>query len=108
MLIVAQDHWNFDVRGFNPGGNHGSFFRISTHSVFMVAGGQNTNIPRALEIDKPYDSLSFVPTLLALTGDLRDDNEPVPVLRERGFTRFPGRVVQEMVPARPETGSQQK
>ena len=32
MLIVAQDHWNFDVRGFNPGGNHGSFFRISTHS----------------------------------------------------------------------------
>ena len=99
MLIVAQDHWNFDVRGFNPGGNHGSFFRISTHSVFMVAGGQNTNIPRALEIDKPYDSLSFVPTLLALTGDLRDDNEPVPTLRERGFSRFPGRVVQELIPA---------
>jgi hypothetical protein len=22
MLIVANDHWNFDVRGFNPGGNH--------------------------------------------------------------------------------------
>ena len=98
MLIVAQDHWNFDVRGFNPGGNHGSFFRISTHSVFMVAGGQNTNIPRALEIDKPYDSLSFVPTLLALTGDLRDDNEPVSTLRERGFSRFPGRVVQELLP----------
>jgi hypothetical protein len=98
MLIVAQDHWNFDVRGFNPGGNHGSFFRISTHSVFMVAGGQNTNIPRALDIDKPYDSLSFVPTLLALTGDLRDDNEPVPTLRERGFSRFPGRVVTELMP----------
>lgn len=98
MLIVAHDHWNFDVRGFNPGGNHGSFFRISTHSVFMVAGGQNTNIPRALDIDKPYDSLSFVPTLLALTGDLRDDNEPAPTLRERGFSRFPGRVVQELLP----------
>jgi hypothetical protein len=56
MLIVAQDHWNFDVRGFNPGGNHGAFFRISTHSVFMVAGGQNTNIPRALDISQPYDS----------------------------------------------------
>jgi len=105
MLIVAQDHWNFDVRGFNPGGNHGSFFRISTHSVFMVAGGQNTNIPRALDIDKPYDSLSFVPTLLALTGDLRDDNEPVPTLRERGFNRFPGRIVRELMPARP-SGSQ--
>ena len=90
MLIVAQNHWNFDVRGFNPGGNHGSFFRISTHSVFMVAGGQNTNVPRAFEIEKPYDSLSFVPTLLSLTGDLRDDNEPVPALWERGFSRFPG------------------
>ena len=105
MLIVAQDHWNFDVRGFNPGGNHGSFFRISTHSVFMVAGGQNTNIPRALDIDRPYDSLSFVPTLLALTGDLRDDNEPNQTLRERGFSRFPGRVVQELLTPR-QSGSQ--
>ena len=105
MLIVANDHWNFDVRGFNPGGNHGSFFRISTHSVFMVAGGQNTNIPRALDITKPYDSLSFVPTLLALTGELRDDNNPVPTLRDRGFTRFPGPVVKELL-APGQTGSQ--
>ena len=45
MLIVANNHWNFDVRGFNPGGNHGSFFRISTHSVFMLAGGLKTNLP---------------------------------------------------------------
>jgi hypothetical protein len=97
MLIVANNHWNFDVRGFNPGGNHGSFFRISTHSVFMLAGGQKTNIPRAFEITKPYDSLSFVPTLLALTGNLRDDNNPVPKLKERGFTRFPGRVVTELL-----------
>ena len=43
MLIVANDHWNFDVRGFNPGGNHGSFFRMSTHSTFMVAGGSKTS-----------------------------------------------------------------
>jgi hypothetical protein len=100
MLIVAQDHWNFDVRGFNPGGNHGSFFRISTHSVFMVAGGEKTEIPKALDISRPYDNLSFVPTLLALTGDLRDDNKPVPSLRERGFSKFPGRVVQELLPAR--------
>src|SRR5262249_37962693 len=70
MLIVAHDHWNFDVRGFNPGGNHGSFFRISTHSTFMVAGGSRTNVPRALNIEAPYDSLSYVPTLLALTGNL--------------------------------------
>jgi hypothetical protein len=104
MLIVAQDHWNFDVRGFNPGGNHGSFFRISTHSVFMVAGGQNTLVPRALDISKPYDSLSFVPTLLALTGELRDDNNPVQTLREKGFSRFPGRVVKELLPAYSQAG----
>jgi hypothetical protein len=29
FLIFASDHWNFNVRGFNPGGNHGSFLRIS-------------------------------------------------------------------------------
>ena len=99
MLIVANDHWNFDVRGFNPGGNHGSFFRVSTHSTFMVAGGTNTNVPRAFKIETPYDSLSFVPTLLALTGNLRDDRTPIPELWERGFRKFPGRVVKELLPA---------
>jgi len=97
MLLVAQDHWNFDVRGFNPGGNHGSFFRISTHSIFMVAGGDRTNLPRALNIDAPYDSLSFIPTLLALTGNLRDDSSPVPELWARGFRKFPGHVVEELL-----------
>jgi hypothetical protein len=98
MLIMANDHWNFDVRGFNPGGNHGSFFRISTHSIFMIAGGRNTNIPQAFTINEPYDSLSFVPTLLALTGELRDDSSPVPILWEKGFRSFPGRVVKELLP----------
>ena len=102
MLIVARDHWNFDVRGFNPGGNHGSFFRISTHSVFMLAGGPNTKIPQGFTIDTPYDSLSFMPTLLALTGDLRDDNSPVPKLWDKGFRRFPGRVVKELLPNGPD------
>jgi hypothetical protein len=102
MLIVANDHWNFDVRGFNPGGNHGSFFRISTHSVFMISGGSNTKIPQAFTIEEPYDSLSFVPTLLALTGDLRDDNNPVQRLWDKGFRRFPGRVVKELLPNAPD------
>ncbi len=102
MLVVANNHWNFDVRGFNPGGNHGSFFRISTHSVFMIAGGKNTQVPHALDVDEPYDSLSFVPTLLALTGDLRDDSSPVPILWEKGFRRFPGRLVKELLPERQE------
>jgi hypothetical protein len=102
LLVVANDHWNFDVRGFNPGGNHGSFFRISTHSTFMLAGGDRTTIPRATLVEEPYDSLSFVPTVLALTGNLRDDNNPVPVLWDKGFRRFPGRPVIEVL-AKPET-----
>ncbi len=53
--IFAADHWNFNVRNFNPGGNHGAFFRISTHSVWMMAGsGIATEI-----INEPYDSLEF-------------------------------------------------
>ena len=67
LLIFASDHWNFNVRGFNPGGNHGSFLRISTHSVLMAAGG---GVPAGLLIDRPYDSLSFVPTLLSMLGHL--------------------------------------
>jgi hypothetical protein len=97
MLVVANDHWNFDVRGFNPGGNHGSFFRISTHSTFMLAGGNKTAIPHGLIVEEPYDSLSFVPTVLALTGNLRDDNNPIPILWDKGFRRFPGPPVREVL-----------
>jgi hypothetical protein len=101
FMIVANNHWNFDVRGFNPGGNHGSFFRISTHATWMMAGGAATGIPRGQVIDEPYDSLSFVPTLLALTGRLRDDMNPVPVLWDKGFRRFPGKLVHEILTSAP-------
>lgn len=100
LLLVANNHWNFDVRGFNPGGNHGSFFRISTHSVLMFAGGKNTGLAQGRIIEEPYDSLSFVPTLLALTGNLRDDSTPVPSLWAKGFRRLPGRVITELLPGR--------
>ncbi len=96
MLIVANNHWNFDVRGFNPGGNHGSFFRISTHSTLMFAGGERTGIPRGLAVSEPYDSLSVTPTVLALTGYLQSDNTPVQSLARRGFLKFPGRVIAEI------------
>ena len=65
MLILANYGWNFNVRNPNPGGNHGSFFRISTHSVFMLAG---SDVPAGLRVEQPYDSLNFVPTLQALLG----------------------------------------
>jgi hypothetical protein len=101
LLIMASDHWNFDVRGFNPGGNHGSFFRPSTHATFMLAGGEGTGIRRGYEVKEPYDSLSFVPTVLTLMGRLQDDNEPDDALRQLGFRRFPGRVVREVTGALP-------
>jgi hypothetical protein len=96
MLVVTNNHWNFDVRGFNPGGNHGSFFRISTHSTLLFAGGERTGIPRGLAVSEPYDSLSFVPTVFALTGDLQRDNTPDAALGKRGFLKFPGRVISEV------------
>ena len=99
MLILANNHWNFDVRGFNPGGNHGSFFRISTHSTLMFAGGDGTGIPRGLAVTEPYDSLSVVPTILSLMGNLQSDNRPVEALTKRGFTKFPGRVIPEVAGA---------
>jgi hypothetical protein len=100
LLLIANNHWNFDVRGFNPGGNHGSLFRISTHSTFMISGGEKTRLARGNVVDEPYDSLSFVPTVLALMGNLRDDSNPVSVLWNKGFRKFPGRVITEILPAR--------
>ena len=97
LQLVANNHWNFDVRGFNPGGNHGSFFRISTRSTLMFSGGNRTGIPRATVIEEPYDGLSFVPTVLALTGYLGDDNRPVPQLHDKGFRRFPGPPIKELL-----------
>jgi hypothetical protein len=96
LMIFANNHWNFDVRGFNPGGNHGSLFRISTHSTLMFAGGENTGIPRGHAVTEPYDSLSVVPTILALTGNLGNDNRPDESLSKRGFMKFPGRVITEV------------
>ena len=97
MLILANNHWNFDVRGFNPGGNHGSFFRVSTNSTLMIAGGAKTGIPRGLAVETPYDGLSFVPTILALMGKINDRNKPTDDLYKQGFRIFPGRVIKELV-----------
>jgi len=96
LMVFANNHWNFDVRGFNPGGNHGSLLRISTHSTLLFAGGDRTGIPRGLNVTEPYDSLSIVPTILALTGKLESDNRPVESLVTRGFKKFPGRLISEV------------
>jgi hypothetical protein len=97
MLILANNHWNFDIRGFNPGGNHGSFFRTSTNSTLMMAGGDKTGIPRGLGITEPYDSLSLMPTILRLMGRIDETNQPDAELYKMGYRRFPGRVITEIV-----------
>ena len=81
FLVLASDHWNFNVRSFNPGGNHGSFLRASTHSVLLFSGGKDTGIPAGLRVETPYDSLSFVPTILSLMGRPEPDL-PGPVIGE--------------------------
>ena len=83
LLVLANDHWNFNVRGFNPGGNHGSFLRDSTHSVLLMAGGKDSGIPAGLRVETPYDSLSFLPTILSLM--------------RRAEADLPGPVIQELV-----------
>ncbi len=81
LLVLASPHWNFNARAFNPGGNHGSFYRASTHSVLLIAGGKSTGIPSGLHVETPYDSLSFAPTILALMGRAEPDL-PGPVIEE--------------------------
>ena len=102
LLVLANDHWNFDVRGFNPGGNHGSFFRVSTHSTLMFAGGEETGVPRGLAVEEPYDSLSFVPTVFALTGRIQVRPGPVLVNFDRRPRPFPGRVINELFDTTPD------
>jgi hypothetical protein len=77
--VFASDHWNFNSRFPNPGGNHGSFFRISTHSVWMLAGA---GIP-AEAVTEPYDSLNFASTLLSLTGQSPPMPDRVVTLTEK-------------------------
>ncbi|HKP73064.1 MAG TPA: hypothetical protein VJT82_09005, partial [Pyrinomonadaceae bacterium] len=99
LLLLANNHWNFDVRGFNPGGNHGSFFRASTHSTLMLAGGEHTRVPRGLVVQEPYDSLSFVPTVLALTNQLPLPEQLSPVKFDEQPRLYPGRIITELFDA---------
>jgi hypothetical protein len=95
FIVFANDHWNFNYRGFNPGGNHGAFFRSSTHSTLMFAGGEATRIPQGLEIKEAYDGLSLVPTIFTLTGKLTSEGLSEE-LRQKGFGPFPGPVIREL------------
>jgi Type I phosphodiesterase / nucleotide pyrophosphatase len=95
FIIFANDHWNFNYRGFNPGGNHGAFFRRSTHATLMFAGGTSTGIPEGLAVDQPYDTLSFVPTMFRLTGQITEQGLSED-LAAKGFKPFPGNIIKEL------------
>ena len=85
LLLLASNHWNFNVRGFNPGGNHGSFFPVSSHATLLFAGGSRTGIPRGLKITEPYDGLSFAPTvkrMLDVGSWMLDGSRSGPVIEE--------------------------
>jgi hypothetical protein len=95
FIVFANDHWNFNYRGLNPGGNHGSFLRQSTHSTLMFVGGKATRIPDGLAVDRPYDSFSFLPTIFKLTGKLTESGLSQDLL-DKGFKPFPGSPLPEL------------
>lgn len=83
LLVFAADHWNFNVKGFNPGGNHGGLFRTSAQALLMMAGGAETGVNRSRVVETPYDALSFIPTLLNLMGKC-EPSLPGPHIEEAG------------------------
>jgi hypothetical protein len=89
FIVFARNHWNFNTRGFNPGGNHGGFFRESTRAVLLMRGGAATGVRQGVVADEPYDTLSFVPTVLALMGQC-DQSLPGTIVREVGTWRSGG------------------
>jgi len=95
FIIFANDHWNFNYRGLNPGGNHGSFLRQSTHSTLMFVGGRSTGIPEGLAVDRPYDSFNFLPTMFRLTGQITEQGLSQKLL-DKGFKPFPGAPIKEL------------
>ena len=89
FIVFARDHWNFNVRSFNPGGNHGSFLRASMLSTLMFNGGVRTGTPHGLEVEQAYDSFSFAPTILKLLHI-----EPLP----SAAGPMPGPVIEQVLP----------
>ncbi len=95
LLLHANLYWNFNIRDFNPGGNHGSFYRTATHATWMMWGGRLTGLKRGYIVTRPYDSLSLVPTVLELIGATRDGRVSE-TARAKGFRPLVGEIVWEI------------
>jgi len=95
LLLHANMYWNFNIRDFNPGGNHGSFYRTAAQATWMMWGGRQTGLKRGYVVTRPYESLSFVPTVLELIGATRDGRLSE-AARAKGFHPLPGEIVWEV------------
>ncbi len=95
LLLHAHPYWNFNIRDFNPGGNHGSFYRTATQATWMMWGGQHTGLKRGYRVTRPYESLSFVPTVLELIGATREGKLSEDATA-KGFRPLPGEIVWEV------------
>lgn len=97
LFVHAAPHWNFDVKDFNPGGNHGGFGRQSMHAVMWMNGGYRTRVVRGpLVVTEPYDGLDFAPTVFEAAGVTTNGRLPVDLV-VRGFRPFPGRIVRQVL-----------
>jgi hypothetical protein len=95
LLLHASAHWNFSVKDFNAGGNHGGFSRQSMHAVLWMTGGSATRIPKGpLLVERACDGLDFAPTILEAAGVTSSGRLPE-TLVTGGFRPFPGRVAYE-------------
>ncbi|MBI4484357.1 MAG: alkaline phosphatase family protein [Acidobacteria bacterium] len=96
LQIFAADGWNFDVKDFNPGGNHGGFFQASARATLMIWGGERTGLRRGVSIEKPYDSLSFLPTLVDILRPLDGGSE---MMRRLSAVPWAGQSAREVLQA---------
>lgn len=95
LFLHASPHWNFDLKDFNAGGNHGGFAHESMHGVLWLRGGALTRlITGPAVIERPCDGLDVAPTLLE-AGGMTTRGVLTEDLRRGGFRTFPGRIVQE-------------
>ncbi len=95
LLLHANMYWNFNIRDFNPGGNHGSFYRTATQATWMMWGGRQTGLKRGYRVTRPYESLSFVPTVLELIGMTRGGRLSEEA-KAKGFRPLPGEIAWEV------------
>ncbi len=95
LFVHASPNWNFDLKDFNAGGNHGGFAHESMHAVLWLRGGALTRlIAGPAVIERPCDGLDVAPTLLE-AGGLTNRGVLTDDLRRGGFRDFPGRIVTE-------------